>query len=215
VLSYLEEVLRINDRYLTEIVERLELCPYAAGVRQTHAFHREVLLLEEPRGELVRAAVDKVDAAGAIIGLLIFPRCRLTSSAFDRLVDALRTSDREFGTRPVFAMAPFHPEARFEVDTPPKLVPLFRRAPDPTIQLVRLTSLDAVHSSAPSGKFVFDYSPEAFVKLAERSSPSLSERIAAQNHCTAMREGVEAILARQKAIQEDRDRSYAAFVELR
>lgn len=213
--SYLDEVLRINDRYLTEVVEELALCPFAAGTRETGALRRQVLLIREPRIEPALTAVGAADAAGATIGLLIFPRFRLSSIEFDHFVEALRTADCKAGVRPVFAMAPFHPEAHFEVDSPLKLVPLFRRAPDPTIQLVRLSSLDAVRSSAPGGKFLFDYSSEAFVQLAKRTAPSLSDQIAAQNHRTAMSKGVETILARQRDIREDRDRSYASFPELR
>jgi hypothetical protein len=60
-------------------------------------------------------------------------------------------------------------------------VGLFRRAPDPTLQLVRYTALDAARRRAPDGKFFFDGSPASWSRLAERPERGLSEQIAHEN----------------------------------
>ena len=60
------EVLRINERFLVEVVEALGLCPWAEGARKTGALKREVILdaiFQKSREELVIAAAAPSERA--------------------------------------------------------------------------------------------------------------------------------------------------------
>jgi hypothetical protein len=205
--EFVDEVLRINDRYLHEVVEGFDVCPFARGARTGGALRRRVLIEAAPE---LGAVADEVVAMGrdpeAVIGLVIFPRFAGGPDAFDRFVAELRTAD----TSRVFAMATFHPDGTYGTDTPQRMVMFFRRSPDPTIQLVRFSALDDVKGVA--GKFLFEHNARGWAELEKRASTvPLSDRIARDNHATAMREGLARFEAIYADIRADRDRSYARF----
>jgi hypothetical protein len=167
-----------NDRFLVEIVEALSLCPYARATRLGGQLAREVLF-----GSVASELASRVrahDASGAQIVLLIVPEFAGDARAWERFVDEVRRADEACRTPP-FAMAPFHPYTPYYTDTPARLVGLFRRAPDPTIQLVRYTALEAARSRAPDGKFFFDGSASSWAAIAERPERGISEQITHDN----------------------------------
>jgi hypothetical protein len=206
-------VLRLNDRYLDEVVERFDFCPYARGARQAGQVARAVILDGSEGGALYEAvlAVRQTAArAETVIGLLIFPRLELDPDGFDRFVNRVRELDQE----KAFALAAFHPSAPYGVDTPQKLVMLLRRSPDPTIQLVRFSALAAVKGGAePSNKkFLFHYSARALAELDKRAEiRTPSEKIAQSNFATVGREGEARVRAVLDGIRADRDAAYARF----
>lgn len=211
------EVLRINLRYLVEVIERFDLCPWARGAREEGAVERRVLL-DASRAQLVDGIVTTSEEWAArprtLIGLLILPGLHpdepggLDADGFEDLVnDARRVMTKRAGGRPAFALAPFHPASPYRSDRPEQMVPLFRRAPDPTIQLVRFSALDAVKQR--SGKFLFDGSAAALAELERRAAqPPVSDRIAQTNWETANRVGVEAMQAVLDEIGADRRAAY-------
>lgn len=170
------EALARNDRFLVEVVEGWSLCPYARGTRLSGQLAREVLL-GSPAPAEVAARAAAHEGGTATIVLLIFPDLGpVDARAFERFADECRTH-----ASTCFAFAPFHPDTRYEKDTPSRLVGLFRRAPDPTLQLVRFAALDAARKRAPDGKFYFDGSAAAWDALAARPERGLSEQIAHDN----------------------------------
>jgi hypothetical protein len=194
-------VLRINMRYLTEFVETFNVCPFARGARESGAVERRVLMREQDAlpaiGEI--AAHEQI-----VIGLLIFPRFTGGFEAFDALTATLREAH---GKGP-FALAPFHPDAPYGVESPARMMMFFRRAPDPTIQLVRFSALDAVKGARPD-KFLFDWSASAFAELERRkSSQAPSERIAQDNFDRAQGDSFTRLQAVLADIRADRDKSY-------
>ena len=112
--------------------------------------------------------------------LLIFPELAVDVHPFERLVEDARRIDARPRT-PLYAMAPFHPATAYHDDTPSRLVGLFRRSPDPTIQLVRFSALEAAKRRAPDGKFFFDGSPQAWQSILARPERGLSEQITHDN----------------------------------
>jgi hypothetical protein len=173
------EALARNDRFLVEVVEGWSLCPFARGTRLSGQLEREVLLgAPSPAEVAARAATH--DSGTASIVLLILPELgpelAEDARAFERFADECR----KHASR-CFAFAPFHPETSFVNDTPSRLVGLFRRTPDPTLQLVRFTALDAARKRAPDGKFYFDGSSTAWEALSARPERGLSEQIAHDN----------------------------------
>ena len=102
-------------------------------------------------------------------------------------------------------MAAFHPDARADTKTPERFIPFLRRTPDPCIQLVRATALDAVREKTPQGKRLVD------VATFDPSTPPeipLRERIARQNLETASGIGLEELARRLEEIHADRARTY-------
>ncbi len=206
-------MLRINLRYLVEVVERFGLCPWARGARESGAVERRVMA-GVPLLEATSAMCESVAGLEtALIGLLVFPDAAAATvadaEAFDRFVESVRQLlARRAGGRPAMAMAAFHPCANYSTKTAAQLVPLLRRSPDPTIQLVRFSTLDQLKRGG--GKFLFDGSAAAFAELdRRRQEVPISDRIAADNLATVEKEGVATIQAALDDIMADRTRSYA------
>ena len=210
-----DEVLRINLRYLVEVVERFGLCPWARGARESGAVERRVVA-GVPSLEPTMAVCDEVAGLEtALIGLVVFPDAAAATvadaEAFDRFVESVRQQlARRAGGRPVMAMAAFHPCAAYSTKTAAQLVPLLRRSPDPTIQLVRFSTLDQLkRGPGGGGKFLFDGSAAAFLELERRRHEvPISDRIAADNLATIEKEGAATVQAVLDDIMADRARSY-------
>jgi hypothetical protein len=196
------------------VVEAFDFCPFARGARSSGQVAQRVLDGPAPEvGHALEQIAELEAQPQTVIGLLIFPRLTVAAEGFDRFVHQLREADgaRRKG-RPPFALAAFHPEGVWGDDTPDRMVMFFRRSPDPTIQLVRFSTLDAVKGPSRSdGKFLFDFSASGLAELERRANEvPLSDRIARTNFERARRDlaRVEAVLA---DIRADRDRSYARF----
>lgn len=212
--DFRREVLRINARYLSEVVERFDLCPWARSVRNTSKFRRDLHLGEHDDEELAQAAAQSVEdialATEVEIALLIFPKLELTAGSFRAFVSRLEVSHAKQHPRHdiPLAMASFHPEAAADLSSPARLVPFIRRSPDPTIQLVRRDAMAKVRQGEGGGS-MFAESLEAFLPLMG-SAPklSVSDGIAKTNLERVQREGVDSIEAILRDIADDRERSY-------
>jgi hypothetical protein len=184
------------------VVVQHGVCPFAApSLAAPGQVERRVLAsLDE-----ARAAIDALAAdARLAVGLLIFPLLTLDAVAFDRGCMPLRAA------HPAFVAAVFHPETPYATATAAQAVGFFRRAPDPTLQLVRAQALDDVRGGKDvAGKFLFDYSAAAWQELERRQGRvPLSERIARDNH-RLLGGKIAALQAIYDDIRADRERSYA------
>ncbi len=208
-------MLRLHTRYLTEFVEAFNVCPFAEGARKTRALERRVILDEDPLAAALAATEELAAIDRVAVAILIFPRHTAGADAFDGFVAELRAAEAERRPRvraAPFAFAPFHPDAPYGADTPDRLVMFLRRSPDPSVQLVRFTALDAVRSSAPGGKFLFDFSPAGYEELERRASAlPVSDRIARDNFETVAKHGLARFERILDDIRHDRARAYARF----
>jgi hypothetical protein len=194
------EVLRILERYLVEVVERHELCPWARAARE--------------RGELAVGIVWGVPALEAWIAeaerLLALPATRVAMVIAPELAlsrDAFRAVRDAVAARiPSAGVAEFYPAAALDLATPPRLVPFLRRSPDPLLQLVPHALLDAVRAGAPPA----DLAQQATMLSGRAEAPraDVATRIAAANHATAARAHA-AISAALDDIAADRRDAYA------
>ena len=180
------------------MVERFDICPFAAPAMKAGTVARRVLV--DPAR--ARAVIDELAADAKIeVALLIFPTVTMSAGEFDAWCAPLRAAN------PAFVAAVFHPDTPYELGTPAQAVGLFRRAPDPTLQLVRLSVLDEVRGRG--GKFMFDFSPAAWAELKKREHRlPTSERIARDNHALVVRDGISTLQAIYDDIRADRERSY-------
>jgi hypothetical protein len=209
------EALRVHRRYQREVVEALGLCPWAARARLEGKV-RECVLAQTDDADVrpsVTAIRDLEDDASAEVVFLVYPRLRLGRTQFDDFGARVRTADAQrhpLGGVP-FVFAVFHPDAEADTGDPERLIPFLRRTPDPTLQLVRSSVLDAVRSGASQGtQFVSIAAVEASLSGAA-AMPPLRERIARANLTAARRMGIDALGRILDDIRRDRDEAYRAL----
>ncbi|NLG63540.1 MAG: hypothetical protein GX539_14980 [Candidatus Cloacimonetes bacterium] len=194
------EVLRVLDRYLVEVVERYELCPWARAAREGGELAIEIVW-GAPRLEAWLAAAEALLARPTTrVAMVVAPELAITPAE----LRALR--DRVAARLPGAGIAEFHPEAPLELASPARLVPFLRRAPDPLLQLVPLSLLDSVRAAPP----VADRARQAQLLGGLDVTPArdVVARIAAANHRTVSAAHA-AITATLDDIARDRRDSYA------
>jgi hypothetical protein len=197
------ETLRLNARYVEEVVIGWGLCPWAAQAWRDGAVARRVLVDPAPEQitEIARvlAFIDEIAPNPAVsIGLVIFPRTTLTEAAWGTFAERVRRADRARRApddRAPFLLAAFHPGSGesptaagiVTVANAGALVSFIRRTPDPMLQLVRASLLDRL---APEGR-------------------DLSGEIARANFAAVNARTPAALDALIGKIRADRDASYA------
>jgi hypothetical protein len=181
------EALRVNARYVDEVVIGWNLCPWAARAWHDGQVVRRVFEATVPvaaTDDVVAFAGELATNADAAIGLAIFPRAGVTVGAWESFAERVRRGARGF------LLAAFHPDYGDASDTPVdprRLVAHIRRTPDPTLQLVRASLIDAL----------------------ARDGRDLSADIACDNHQTVTTRGPAALDALLADIRSDRDAAYA------
>lgn len=151
-------VVALHDRYQLEVVEDMNICPFARRSRETGKVARWMLWLsrEAAHAELASAAVEALRSAGPDleIALLTFvapPGHALRHRAeFEALHHAFRSGMDDDATLPFYTAA-FHPDPgagrpdeERPRNTPDGLVMRIRCTPDPLIQCVHSGVLQRV-----------------------------------------------------------------------
>ena len=196
------EALRLNARYVEEVVIGWGLCPWAAQAWRDGAVSRHVLVepTPAPAAEIdgVLAFIDEIALDPAVsIGLVIFPRATSTEVAWGTFAERVRRADRARRApeeKVPFLLAAFHPgsvksatAAVVTVANAGALVPFIRRTPDPMLQLVRADLLEGL----------------------AREGRDVSGEIARANLAAVNARRPGALDALIKEIRGDRDASYA------
>jgi hypothetical protein len=197
------EALRVNRRYIEEVVIGWGLCPWAAQAWRDGAVARRVLVDPGPAQTTeiseVLAFIDEIAPNPALsIGLAIFPRATLTEAAWGTFAERVRRADRARRApdeSAPFLLAAFHPGSGerataagvVTVANAGALVSFIRRTPDPMLQLVRASLLERL---APAGR-------------------DLSGEIARANLAAVNARTPAALDALIGEIRSDRDVSYA------
>lgn len=196
-----DEVIRLLERYLVEVVERYDLCPWARGARQRGEVAVEVLWGTPDVATWVGAAKHMLGQPNAMVAMVIAPELVVTRGFLHGIRNEVA------GAIPTAGVAEFHPDADLDLASPARLVPFVRRSPDPMLQLVPLATLNAVRATPPAVDRV-----QQAKMLGGYAAPlrrDAGDRIAAENHAT-VGASVEAVLATLADIAADRERSYAA-----
>jgi len=187
------------ERYLVEVVETYQLCPWARGARQGGELAVEVVL-GVPTLDAWTAAIDRAFASTQTrIAMIVAPELVID------IPDLRELRDRCTAARPGYGIAEFHPTAELDLGSPGRLVRFLRRSPDPLLQLVPLSLLHSVHATE-----LPDRAQQAQILLGVEVPPArdVGAQIAQANHATVAAHHVmiEAVLAE---IARDRDASYA------
>ena len=194
------EVRRILDRYLVEVVERYELCPWARGAREGGELGIALLWGTPPFESWYRFSYGVLARPGVRVGMVIAPELDIAPSAFRALRDELAALHPDAG------VADFHPDAALDLASPARLVPFLRRSPDPMLQLVPLELLANARAAPPA--LVRANQLRALAGRGEPPRGDVADRIAAANHAVVA-EHAAAIERTLAAIAEDRRAAYA------
>ncbi len=224
---------RIHDRYLTEVVEGLGLCPFARRSRELGRVHRPVFRCRasqvDPRhvadvlGQTVRR---RPDLEIVLLTFIIGPdhpwHSADTFETFSRAVRAAHDGRDD----PRFYMVAFHPELGRSTQPPigentttvDNLVLVIRRTPDPVIQCVRADVLDdarqqasvATQARRSASLTTLDPTLRALIEHSIQADPELSAEIAQRNFdAVGHGRGLAELEDRIRDIFADRNRAYA------
>jgi len=199
--------LEANDRYVLDLLERENLCPYAKAGRERGATARFVHFAETDDAEPVARIFDETAASELEVVQVIFPLALVEAQVFARFVNDVTEALNRRQKRPVFASAALHAGLGFRRDTPTGLISLFRHAPDPTLQWVRLSTLDNIYRGRKGGTSFVDLSKLGSV-LEATPKRDLYEEIARANQETAERLGIDALEARLARLAEETQARY-------
>ena len=192
------EALRLHGRYLTEVVERFSVCPWAKSARTGERMRTHVVTEAACKSEELRSLLDDWAHDKSVeVAFVITPRFEGDREAFAKWaarVAAIRDD--------IFLSAPFHPDPGESSGT----IPFLRRTPDPTVQLVRRSCLEEIRAQDPPHyQDIFSLDLEDLRRTAPTKTVAASvlaqnERLLAQHH-----ERLESIL---EAIHQDRHDTY-------
>ncbi len=215
------EALRANSRYLTEFVENRRYCPFAKEGREQGKTVRYVHLFGESTVASIVQQMTEVAANQDIdVAQLIFPLLEVEPKAWANFChDVSARGHASIGGPPTLAVAPLHPHLSYREDNPFTLLTLFRRSPDPTIQWVRLRTLDKIYEGKRPGKVVMTTQEIAHLLQNPTSvappPTNLYDRIAETNFATAQRLGVAKVEAMARDISEEAEAHYATILATR
>lgn len=193
------EVRRILDRYLVEVVERFDLCPWARSARINGEVAVEIVWEADDATAVIAAARRALAGPAARVAMVVVPRYSTDS------IDLRELRDAVFAAIPTAGIAHFSPVADLDLATPPRLVRFLRRSPDPLLQLVPLALLDGLRGTpvAPTRTL------QAQILSGQIAPPrgDIADRIAEVNHARVSAD-LEAVVAALDAIDADRAASY-------
>lgn len=211
----LQRTLERNDKYLQQVVEGYNLCPFARQCRLSDKLHREVIASQDIAAALLARLLQlqQTDDTSFEVALVIVPGFAGSTHQFETLLRQVEAQIVAYlagmGQRQACFAVAFHPQMPFETGQPHQIVGLLRRSPDPTVQLVRRSLLEQVRGNDSAPQYL-DTQPHATAEslLAAAAAlvirPTLSERIAAANFQTWHRTG-QALAAATAEIAADRD----------
>jgi hypothetical protein len=170
------EVRRILDRYLVEVVEAYDLCPWAKAARLAGEVTVEIVWGTPALEAWEAAARAALGKSTTRVAMIVAPELAIDRAAFAAVRDRLAVRIRTAG------VADFHPDAPLDLASPSRLVPFVRRAPDPLLQLVPLAILDQTRSAPPLAGAL--HQAQILAGHAAPPREDAAARIARANHAT-------------------------------
>ncbi len=205
--------LRVNQRYNGEFIEEFSFCPYARRGREKGQTRRYVHYADSGQ---VQPLVDLMHQIAAdptqIVAQVILPLVDVAPEEWRRFCSQLTDLGNTTLARDSHMVtAALHPGLRWSELNAFTLIPLFRRAPDPTIQWVRKAPLDDLY--AGRGRGTGYVAPENINALLAAPLPPtpLYDRIALTNQAMARRLGVGHI---ERTLAEHRDDGRRSYTDI-
>lgn len=195
------EVQRLLRRYMIEVVERFDVCPWARQARRSDAVATAILWGIPTLNDWVSCSSNLLASSHAHVVMIVAPELACVPSELRRIRDDVAARIATAG------VADFHPDAALDLATPPRLVPYLRRSPDPMLQLVPLTRLEAARG-LPDPAVGRPVQAQMLSGAATPCPIPVADRIAQLNHAHVLRDP-HSIAAALADIRADRDRTYA------
>ena len=187
------------DRYIVEIVETYDLCPWSRSAREGGEVGVDVLW-GTPTIDMWVAAAERLLAVKTTrVAMVVAPESPCTSEELRVVRDEVSARVKEVG------VAHFHPDAPLDLASAPRLVPFLRRSPDPLLQLVPLAILDSIRGGTTVSNLTL---AEMLSTTMPPVKADVADMIADTNHARVSRDAA-AIQATLADIRADRERSYA------
>jgi hypothetical protein len=196
----LSEVRRLLDRYIIEIVETYDFCPWAKPARTGGEMSVEVLWGRPSVDDWTAAGTRLLALRTTRLAMIVAPELAATPAELRAVRDQVAARIASAG------IAEFHPDAALDLASPARLVPYLRRSPDPLLQLVPLELLDRVRAY-PAVVDLMDQA-QMLRDLAEPTRADVADMLADTNYAR-VRTDAAAIDAVLDDIAADRRRSYA------
>lgn len=179
---------RANDRYLIEFIEEYGFCPYARKGRRLGQVFRYFHYASTPDS---RPLVDLMHQVAAdpkqLVVQVILPLVEVDGAAWTRFcADLVEHGNHALARDDRMATAALHPHLTYRDDNPFSLLTLFRRAPDPTIQWVRMDAVRALYAGRDGGTRAVAIE-DVDALLARPPMTPLYDRIAQTNAVMARR----------------------------
>ena len=111
------EVLRILHRYLTEVVESYDLCPWARMARERGELEIEVVWGTPTIEQWIAAAESLCVRKRAQVAMVVAPELLISTGELHDVRNEVSARIQTAG------VAEFHPEASLDLATPARLVP--------------------------------------------------------------------------------------------
>lgn len=184
------EVHRVNDLYLVDFIEEHSFCPFARSGRQHGQTRRYVYYADTASVEpLLERMLEIAADPRQVVVQVVLPLVDVGPREWERFVKTLTdVGNGRMDGGPVLACAPLHPGLSYRPDNANTIIPLFRRAPDPTIQWVRLDGLAAIYEGREGDTRYVDPAKLDLAALEAAPKP-LYDRIADSNFSMAKRLG--------------------------
>jgi len=207
------ETVRLTERYVSEVVSALDLCPWAARALATSTVQISVITDIFGASQLSMAARRcgeqlAVTTSDIELVLLVLPRLSVRRLDMDTLLGLLRDDLAAREGVASFAVAAFHPEADPDTTTGERFIPFLRRSPDPLVQAVRFASLERIEHHHSGGTTFLDPTALDPASWSTASTETLRSRIARRNLEHVLEQGLETVRARLDDICDDRRRTH-------
>jgi len=203
VATKTREVLRLLNRYIVEIIEEYDICPWARQARLRGEIATEVVWGSPQLEDWIECSLALLSRPAVRIAMIVAPQFEGTASEFQQLRDVVASRVVSAG------VADFHPNAAQDFSTPPRLVPYLRRSPHPMLQLIPIAALEQARGRSHPVP-VRSAQVRMLGGLAAPQPRAVADRVAELNF-ERVRRDRERIAAAIADIHADRDLSCGRF----
>lgn len=195
------EVRRVLTRYMVEVVEKHDLCPWARSARERSAIGVEILWGNPGLEEWIERCLAALSKPAVEVAMVVAPEVQCTPQQLRRVRDAVAARVVHAG------VADFHPDAELDLTAPHRLVPFLRRSPDPMLQVISIVKLEQVRGR-PAPPVERPVQVQMLGGIAPQQPIRVVEHLAERN-CERVNKEHANIAAAVADIRADRCRSYA------